>query len=90
LIYTVVILCLYFRYESKGKQFVKNQPKYPVGFFPEVVNATKTKKEKADRVASENRPIPGLVIVSTPEGIHYLSLALSRIPLYYSMFVGSG
>ncbi|XP_023724736.1 partner of Y14 and mago isoform X2 [Cryptotermes secundus] len=55
-------------YESKGKQFAKNQPKYPVGFSPEVVNATKTKKEKADREASKNSPIPGLVIVSTPEG----------------------
>jgi ribosomal protein L39E len=63
--------CLCFRYESKGKQFAKNQPKYPVGFSPEVVNATKSKKEKTDKVASQNSPIPGLVIVSTAEGIHF-------------------
>jgi ribosomal protein L39E len=43
-----------------------------VGFTPEVVNATKSKKEKADKVASQNSPIPGLVIVSTAEGIHFL------------------
>jgi hypothetical protein len=42
-----------------------------VGFSPEVVNAAKSKKEKADRVVSESSPIPGLVIVSTPEGIHF-------------------
>lgn len=56
------------RYESKGKQFAKNQPKYPVGFSPEAINATKSKKEKADRVASQNSTIPGLVLVSTAEG----------------------
>jgi hypothetical protein len=42
-----------------------------VGFSPEVVNTTKSKKENADREASKNSPIPGLVIVSTPEGIHF-------------------
>jgi hypothetical protein len=54
-----------------------------VGFFPDVVNATKSKKEKADGVESENRPIPGLVIVSTPEGIHFC-LILSTLPLVYA------
>lgn len=39
-----------------------------MGFRPEVVNATKRKPQKADREASKNSPIPGLVTVSTQEG----------------------
>ena len=76
-------ICLCFRYESKGKQFAKNQPQYPVGLSPEIINAAKAKKEKADRVASKLNPIPGLVIVSTLEGIEmcYFCLALHRILL---------
>jgi partner of Y14 and mago protein len=35
---------------------------------PEIINAAKAKKEKADRVASKSNPVPGLVIVSTLEG----------------------
>ncbi|XP_021939504.1 partner of Y14 and mago isoform X2 [Zootermopsis nevadensis] len=55
-------------YESKGKQFAKHQPVYPVGLSPEIINASKAKREKADRMASKSSPIPGLVIVSTSEG----------------------
>jgi hypothetical protein len=66
---TVIPVFVCFRYESKGKQFAKNQPQYPVGLSPELINAAKAKKEKADRVASKSSPIPGLVIVSTLEGI---------------------
>lgn len=44
-------------YESKGKQFVKNKPSYPVGMSPEYVVAQKAKKE-----VSKTNPIPGLVI----------------------------
>jgi hypothetical protein len=62
------MLFMYFRYESKGKQFARHQPQYPVGLSPEIINAAKAKKEKADRMASKSSPIPGLVIVSTTEG----------------------
>lgn len=56
-----------------------------MGFSPEVVNATKSKKEKADKGATENSPIPGLVIVSTPEGIHFFPFGTeqSTIALCY-------
>ena len=81
-------VCLCFRYESKGKQFAKNQPQYPVGLSPEIINAAKAKKEKADRVASKSNPIPGLVIVSTLEGTEkcYLCLALDTVLLLYIDF----
>lgn len=46
-------------YESKGKQFTKNQPSYPVGMSPEYVAAHKAKKEAQ---AAKLSPIPGLVI----------------------------
>jgi uncharacterized protein with WD repeat len=55
-------------YESKGIQFAKNQPEYPVGLLPEIINAAKAKKEKDNRVASKLNPKPGVVIVSTMEG----------------------
>ncbi|KAJ9587095.1 hypothetical protein L9F63_028333 [Diploptera punctata] len=55
-------------YESKGKQFAKNQPRYPVGFSPEFINEAKAKREKAERAAAKTNPIPGLVVVSTTEG----------------------
>ncbi|KAJ4426807.1 hypothetical protein ANN_26606 [Periplaneta americana] len=55
-------------YESKGKQFLKSQPHYPVGLSPEIINAAKAKKEKAERAASKSSPIPGLVMVPTTEG----------------------
>jgi len=81
-------VCLCFRYESKGKQFAKNQPQYPVGLSPEIINAAKAKKEKADRAASKSNPIPGLVIVSTLEGIemYCFCLALGRVLLLYINF----
>lgn len=81
-------VCLCFRYESKGKQFAKNQPQYPVGLSPEIINAAKAKKEKADRVASKSNPIPGLVIVSTLEGteVCYFCSALGRALLLYINF----
>ncbi|OXU22870.1 hypothetical protein TSAR_006654 [Trichomalopsis sarcophagae] len=46
-------------YESKGKQFVKNKPAYPVGMSAEYVAAHKAKKELE---TSKSNPIPGLVI----------------------------
>jgi hypothetical protein len=41
---------------------------------PEIINAAKAKKEKADKVASKSNPIPGLVVVSTLEGIYVNSV----------------
>ncbi|XP_058794609.1 partner of Y14 and mago [Phymastichus coffea] len=46
-------------YESKGKQFTKNKPAYPVGMTPEYVAAHKAKK---DHEQSKTNSIPGLVI----------------------------
>ncbi|XP_014211574.1 partner of Y14 and mago [Copidosoma floridanum] len=46
-------------YESKGKQFVKNKPTYPVGMSPEYAASLQAKREKE---ISKSNPIPGLVI----------------------------
>jgi hypothetical protein len=60
-----------------------------VGLSPEIINAAKAKKEKADRVASKSSPIPGLVIVSTPEGTECVSLLmlllLRTLSVYFKM-----
>jgi hypothetical protein len=84
---TVIPLFVCLRYESKGKQFAKHQPQYPVGLSPEIVNAARVKKEKADKAASKSNPIPGLVIVSTPEGIfvfvYCFTLCKSPVALCY-------
>ncbi|XP_046737081.1 partner of Y14 and mago isoform X2 [Diprion similis] len=48
-------------YESKGKQFTKNQPTYPVGMSPQFVAAHKAKKEAQ---AAKPPPIPGLVLAN--------------------------
>ncbi|KAJ9584949.1 hypothetical protein L9F63_020708, partial [Diploptera punctata] len=45
-------------YESKGKQFAKNQPRYPVGFSPEFINEAKAKREKAERAAAKQIQFP--------------------------------
>ncbi|XP_059475528.1 partner of Y14 and mago [Neocloeon triangulifer] len=50
-------------YESKGKQFAKNKPIYPVGMSASVAEALKT--ERAARAA--NNPIPGLTIDPSEE-----------------------
>ncbi|PSN30407.1 Partner of Y14 and mago [Blattella germanica] len=55
-------------YESKGKQFLKNQPQYPVGFSEETIKAAKLQREKAERAALKASSIPGLVVVSPTEG----------------------
>ncbi|XP_020710307.2 partner of Y14 and mago isoform X2 [Athalia rosae] len=46
-------------YESKGKQFTKNQPSYPVGMSAEYVAAHKAKKEAQ---AAKLSPVPLLVL----------------------------
>jgi partner of Y14 and mago protein len=56
------LLIGFFRYESKGKQFVKNKPTYPIGMSAEYVAAHNAKR---DIEASKTKLIPGLVI--TPE-----------------------
>ncbi|XP_015603360.1 partner of Y14 and mago isoform X1 [Cephus cinctus] len=45
-------------YESKGKQFVKNLPTYPIGMSPEYVAAHKAKREAQVKTSL----IPGLMI----------------------------
>ncbi|CAB3365178.1 Hypothetical predicted protein [Cloeon dipterum] len=45
-------------YESKGKQFAKNKPIYPVGMSAEVAQSLKAERA----VRSANNPIPGLTI----------------------------
>ncbi|XP_063228306.1 partner of Y14 and mago [Bacillus rossius redtenbacheri] len=44
-------------YESKGKQFTKSKPQYPVGLSPEIINESKARREKAEKSL-----IPGLII----------------------------
>lgn len=53
----------FLRYESKGKQFQKNQPKHPVGFSPEYIAERKAKKDSEVSNASDppkKNVIPGL------------------------------
>ncbi|GLH11130.1 Uncharacterized protein GBIM_15972 [Gryllus bimaculatus] len=51
-------------YESKGKQFAKNKPTYPVGLSPEIIAASKARREKE---AKSKSPIPGLIINAATE-----------------------
>ncbi|XP_011502095.1 PREDICTED: partner of Y14 and mago isoform X1 [Ceratosolen solmsi marchali] len=48
-------------YESKGKQFVKNKPTYPIGMSAEYVAAHNAKR---DMEAAKSKSIPGLVIAT--------------------------
>nr|CAD7407055.1 unnamed protein product [Timema cristinae]CAD7432902.1 unnamed protein product [Timema monikensis] len=54
-------------YESKGRQFSKSKPEYPVGLPIEVINESKARHAKKKEKAV-NSPIPGLVLESPPDG----------------------
>ncbi|CAG2069066.1 unnamed protein product, partial [Timema podura] len=54
-------------YESKGRQFAKSKPEYPVGLPIEVINESKARHAKKKEKAA-NSPIPGLVLESPSDG----------------------